>query len=242
MWIFVEFVQTATLGTVFFAMLLPFALIIGGFVMAFKSEGAMRILYLLLGVGMTLILIFTLAPTIMEEIEEQKYDNPDNITVEISDKENAGDAIFHFPCKITNNFTKEFTHTKMELIITNLSGEVLLKADIPSSACAPGESDEFILEVTVRGNTAEELYYTDFAYLNVSVTVGYVQYPKEGRFLNDERTLHTANATAIEDAYQQAISAYEQGNIQQAWELLCTLGNYKESETYRQLTYDKLYS
>ena len=32
MWIFVEFIQKANLGTIFLAMLLPFALAIGGFV------------------------------------------------------------------------------------------------------------------------------------------------------------------------------------------------------------------
>ena len=232
MWIFVEFVQKASLGTVFFVMLLPFAVAIGGFVIAAKSEGILRVLSILWGLAWAIAIFWTVGDSVGSILEENSYENPDNLIISITDKENAGDQLFHFPVEVTNCFDEKVTHTRMEIVVTNYQGDVLLQASIPSCACAPGETDAFILEVLVRGDTAQELYYTGYQYLNISVIANYVQYESRGKDLG-EYIIHTIDENQLEQDYETAVAAYEAGDYETAWGLFSILGSYKDSEDYR---------
>lgn len=234
MWIFIEFVQKANLGTVFLVMLLPFLLAVGGFIMAAKSKGALRIIGIVWGIAWAVAIIGVVVSSLGENMAQGKYKDPDNIVISVSDKENAGDHVFRFPMEVTNRFRERLVGTRMEIVITNHQGDLLLQADIPSASCEADSTDAFILEVTVKGETAEELFYTDYAYLNISVIAHYVQFEKAGQDLG-AYVVHTADVSGMENAYREAEKAYEQGNYSRAMELLCTLGNYKDSGKYREL-------
>lgn len=215
-------------------MLLPFALAIGGFVYAVKAKGAMRILCLLWGLAWTIGIVWVVSDSVGGIMERNSYENPDNLIITVSDKENAGENVFHFPFQVRNCFDEKVVHTRMEIVMTNYQGDVLLQADIPSCACAPGETDSFVLEVTVRGNTAQELYYTGYEYLNISVIAHYVQYDSSGYDLGTY-TIRTIDEAQLAQAYRDAVAAYEEGNYEEAWALFSTLGSYEDSGKYREL-------
>ena len=235
MWIFVDFFRNVTFGTLIVAMLIPIVLAVSGFVYAAKAKGMSRLLFLLLGIGMTAAILIAIVPPIMENMGDRKYENPENISVEISGKENAGSNVFHFPCVITNQLDIGLVGYRMDLVITNPEGKVLLEADIPSSPVAALEQDSFLLEVTVRGETAEELYCTDYAYLNVSVVMTYMQFENQGRYIDHTYPLQTADLTALENAYEEALDVFASGDHARALELFSTLGSYRDSAKYREL-------
>ena len=223
------------------AMLLPFGLAIGGFVHGVKtgSRGGY-----ILGTIATIAIVLTIATSLTEVIEDTKkrtsLDNPDDFLIEIQDKENVSGREFKFPCKITNTTDWKLTHHQIEMVITNWEGDLLLKTTIPSGACEANSSDEFNLVVTVKSNTANELYNTDFAYLNISVTFKSLQNEVTSKNLDHTRVLQTADLEKLEQAYTEAVAVYNAGKYQQAMELFSHLGSYQESESYFQNAYDAL--
>lgn len=234
MWIFVDLMPKAGLGTLLLCMVLPFALAIGGFVYAAKTKGALRALCLLWGLAWTVGIAWVIGDSVSDIAEKNSFKNPENLIISVSDKENAGDQVFHFPLQVHNCFREKVVHTRMEIVMTNYQGDVLLQADIPSCACAPDETDAFVLEVLVRGDTAQELYYTGYEYLNISVIAHYVQYESGGYDLGTY-TIHTIDQAQLAQAYGEAVAAYEAGNYREAWDLFATLGSYEDSENYRNL-------
>ena len=84
------------------------------------------------------------------------------------------------------------------------------------------------------GDTAQELYYTGYEYLNISVIAHYVQYESGGYDLGTY-TIRTIDQAQLAQTYGEAVAAYEAGNYREAWDLFATLGSYEDSENYRNL-------
>ena len=56
--------------------------------------------------------------------------------------------------------------------------------------------------------------------------------------MDHTRVLQTADLEKLENAYQEAVAAYNSGQYAQAMELFSHLGSYKESYAYIQNAYE----
>ena len=242
MWVWIEQGNKAGPG-ILLALVVPFILAIGGFVIAKKvNDTKLKIGSFIWGLIWTVAIIVVCGTSIGGALKEKKaeqalelsYNDSENIVIEITNKINLDNGEFLFPLKITNNSLGRIVGADIDLTITNWDNQTLLQTKISRIDCNADTSIEYELTAFADSEKADELYYTSYQYINISITINMLDYNDciENYYFDDHRILKVVDMNALESAYSDAVKAYNSQNYTFAIEKFSVLGSYKESGTY----------
>ena len=168
------------------------------------------------------------------KVENKDYHREsDRLSIEIVGKENMDEDTFAFSFVVTNNTVERIVRTDIEMTVFNYDNKPLLKTDLTDIDCDTGVTKEFRCAVNAEpGDETQELYYTDYAYLRVEITIKALDYndrdPEDYQF-NDHRVLKEADTESLQSAYQDAIALFDAQKYEQAIEAFSKLGGYRDS-------------
>lgn len=247
MWVWIEQGNKAGPG-ILFALVVPFILAIGGFVIAKgTNDTKLKIGSFIWGLIWTIAILVVCGTSIGGALKDKKneqtielsYNNPQNIVIEITDKINLDNGEFLFPLKITNNSLGRIVGADIDLTITNWDNHTLLQAKITRVDCNTNANIEYELTVSSDSEKADELYYTSYQHINIYITINMLDYNDriENYYFDDHRILKEVDMNALESAYNEAVEAYNNADYNRAIEKFSVLGSYKESSRYLSNSY-----
>ncbi len=237
-WIIIEEASSAGGGVLVLLalamMLVLFLTPIVGTVIAFKAFSSKDT-----GKGVVALVIaiaaaaYLLGHYISVRIENKEYNRGSGrLYVEITDKENVDEDTFAFALKVTNETVERIIATDIDVEILNYKNETLLETKITDIDCDTGETEEYRLLVnTDQSKESEELFYTDYQYLRIEITINALDYNDrtDDYYFNDHRVLKEIDENALKKEYKEALRLFKSEEYEKAIEKFSRLGGYKDS-------------